>query len=120
MSLNDTETIHEAQPIYAVSTAHWLDEPLIVQRSGRPAAVIISLEEYRQFTAWREERAARRSWVLARDPRQHTAADQWHAQFTAMDRLAERFANISDEELSDELTEALTAVRGESYHNKPR
>lgn len=115
-----TETIHEAQPTYAVSTADWPDEPLIIQRSGRPAAVIISLEEYRQFTAWREERAARRAWVLARDPRQHVAPDQWREQFAAMDRLAEHFADVSDEELSDDLMEALTVVRAESSPHKLR
>lgn len=120
MAPDDPETIHEARPTYTVSTAYWPDEPLIVQRSGHPAAVIISLEEYRQFTAWREERAARRAWVLACDPRQQLAPDQWHAQFAAMDRMAEHFADVSDEELSDELREALTAVRAESSANKLR
>ena len=120
MPLDPAETIHEAQPTYAVSTADWPDEPLIIQRSGRPAAVIISLKEYLQFTAWREERAARRAWVLGRDPRQHVTLDQWRAQFAAMDRLAEHFADLSDEELSDELMEALTVVRTESSPNKLR
>ncbi|MFZ1552454.1 MAG: hypothetical protein WAV53_13755, partial [Anaerolineae bacterium] len=76
--------------------------------------------KYRQFTAWREERAARRAWVLARDPWQHLPDDQWHAQFAAMDRLAEDFTGVSDEELSDELRDALTAVRAESSPNKLR
>ena len=113
MSANEvSEMIHEAQPAYAVA-ARWPDEPLIVERSGRPAAVIISLEEYRRFVAWREERAARRTWVQERDLRNRSMDEQWHAQFVAMDRFATHFEGVSDEELADELTQATAAVRAE-------
>ena len=89
MCANDTtETIQEAQPTYAVSATHWSDAPLIVERSGR------------------------RAWVLEHDPCKRMTADQWHAQFAAMDRFAAHFAEGSDDELTDELAEALAAVRG--------
>lgn len=114
------ETIHEAQPSYTLPTTRWPDEPLIVQRSGQAAAVIISLDEYRRFAAWREERAARRAWVLARDPRQNMTADQWETQFAAMDHLAAHFEDVPEEEVSEELTEALASVRAERSAGEPR
>jgi PHD/YefM family antitoxin component YafN of YafNO toxin-antitoxin module len=114
MSANEvSEMIHETQPAYATAAARWPDEPLIVERSGRPTAVIISLEEYRRFAAWREERAARRAWVQTRDLRNRAANEQWHAQFVAMDRFATHFEDISDAELADELTQAIAAVRAD-------
>ncbi len=52
MCANDvSETIHEAGSAYAVAAPQWPEEPLIVERGGRPTAVIISLEEYRRFVA---------------------------------------------------------------------
>jgi prevent-host-death family protein len=117
---NANETIREARLVYAVTEVRWPDEPLIVERSGRPTAVIISLEEYRRFVAWREERAARRAWVLEHDPRQQMTADQWHAQFAAMDRFAAHFENVSDEELNNELAEAIAAVRAEQSAGGPK
>ncbi|OIO96538.1 MAG: hypothetical protein AUK03_03730 [Anaerolineae bacterium CG2_30_64_16] len=108
-----SETIHEARPIYSGVETRWLDEPLIVERAGHPTAVIISLEEYRRFAAWREERAARRAWVLECQPRNHMTDQEWDAQFVTMDRFATHFADITDDELADELTQAVSAVRAE-------
>ena len=54
---------------YIIDTVRSADDLLIVEQSGRAAAVIISLEEYRRFAAWRKERAERRAWVLERDHR---------------------------------------------------
>jgi len=114
MSTNEvSEAIHEAQPVYAVAAASWPDEPLIVERSGRPAAVIISLEEYRRFAAWREERATRRAWVQERDLQNRAIDEQWHGQFATMDRFATHFDDVSDEALADELAQAIAAVRAE-------
>ncbi len=114
MSANDaSEMIHDVQAEYAIASPEWPEEPLIVERAGRPAAVIISLEEYRRFLAWREERAARRAWVLAHDPRSAMTNEQWRAQFATMDRFAAHFEDITDKELTDELTQAITAVRAE-------
>ena len=54
------EEIHEARQ-QIIDTVRSADDLLIVEQSGRPAAVIISLEEYRRFVAWRKERAERRA-----------------------------------------------------------
>jgi PHD/YefM family antitoxin component YafN of YafNO toxin-antitoxin module len=112
MSADDTtQTVRETALRYTVTEAPWPDEPLVVERGGRPAAVIISLEEYRHFAAWRAERNARRTWVLEHDPRQRMSAAQWQAQFVGLDRFAAHFADVSDEELAAELAEATRAVR---------
>ena len=73
--------------------------------------MIISLEEYRHFAAWRAERNARRAWVLERDPLARMSAAEWQAQYVALDRLAADFADVSEEELAAELAEATRAVR---------
>ena len=62
------EEIHETRAQYIIDTVRSADDLLIVEQPGRAAAVIISLEEYRRFAAWRKERAERRAWVLERDP----------------------------------------------------
>lgn len=111
-----SEMIHEARPVYSISEMHWPDEPMIVERAGRPTAVIISLEEYRRFAAWCQERAARRAWVLERDPRGCMPDEQWRAQFAAMDRFATHFADTADEELTNELAQAVATVRAERVH----
>lgn len=69
--------------------------------------------EYRRFSAWQEERAARRAWVLERDPRPKMSAEEWHAHFEALDRFAAHFDDVTPEELEAEITEAIAAVRVE-------
>ena len=41
-------------------------------------------------------------------------AEQWQAQFGALDRIAERFNDVTEEELQAELDEALAATRAAS------
>ena len=114
MSADDaSQTVRETALRYTGTEAVWPDEPLVVERGGRPAAVIISLEEYRHFAAWRAEWNAHRAWVLEHDPRQRLSADEWQAQYVTLDRLAAHFADVSDEELTAELAEATRAVRAE-------
>ena len=108
------DEIHEARARYIVDTVRAADDLLIVEPSGRTTAVIISLEEYRRFAAWRKERAERRAWVLERDPQHGMTAEQWQAQFGTLDRFAEHFADITEEELQAELDEALAATRSAS------
>jgi len=105
------DEIHEARSRYAANTIRSADDLLIIEQSGRPTAVIISLAEYRRFVAWREERAARRVWVLERDPRHLMTANQWQAQFAAPDRIAAHFDDVTEEDLQAELDEALAATR---------
>jgi len=105
------DVVGEARVQYIANPLRAADDLLIVEQSGRPAAAIISLAEYQRFVAWREERAARRAWVLERDPRRRMPLDQWQAQFTALDRVAAQFGDITDETLQAELDEALAATR---------
>jgi PHD/YefM family antitoxin component YafN of YafNO toxin-antitoxin module len=121
MSADDaSQTVRETALRYTVTETVWPDEPLVVERGGRPAAVIISLEEYRHFAAWRAERNARRAWVLEHDPRQRIAAEEWQAQYAAFDRFAVHFADVSDEELAAELAEATHTVRAGQADDTPR
>ena len=106
-----SQTVRETALRYTATEAPWPDEPLVVERGGRPAAVIISLEEYRHFAAWRAERNARRAWVLEHDPLARISAAEWQAQYVALDRFAAHFADVSDEELAAELAEATRVVR---------
>ena len=112
------EEIHEARARYAADTVRSADDLLIVEQSGRPAAVIVSLDEYRRFVAWREERVARRTWVLEHDPRHQTTGDLWQAQFAALDRLAAHFDGVTEKDLQAELDEALAATRAAASGRK--
>ena len=87
------KTLRETNPIYSVDVdeIQLSQQPLILERRGKPIAAVVSFDEYRRFSAWREERAARRAWVLERDPRRETSAEEWHAHFEAMDRFATHF-----------------------------
>jgi len=84
---------------------------VIIERRGKPIAAVVSFDEYRRFSAWREERAARRAWVLERDPRRKMSAEEWHAHFEALDRFAAHFDDVTPEELEAEITEAIISVR---------
>ena len=108
------EIIGEARTQYLTNPLRSADDLLVVEQSGRPAAVIISLDEYRRFLAWREERAAGRSWVLEQDSLRRTPADEWAAQFASLDRIAAHFDDVTDETLQAELNEALAATRAPS------
>jgi len=112
MSTDDaSQTVRETALRYTVTETVWPDEPLVVERGGRPAAVIISLEEYRHFAAWRAERNARRAWVLEHDPLARMSAAEWQTQYVALDRFATHFVDVSEEELAAELGLATSAVR---------
>ena len=112
MSADDaSQIVRETASRYTVTESPWPDEPLVVERGGRPAAVIISLEEYRHFAAWRAEWNAHRAWVLEHDPRQRMSAAEWQTQYVALDRFATHFVDVSEEELDAELALATSAVR---------
>lgn len=111
----DAETLRETSPVYSVDVdkIQLARQPLIIERRGRPIAAVVSFDEYRRFSAWQEERAARRVWVLERDPRPKMSAEEWHAHFEAMDRFAAHFDDVTPQELEDEITEAIATVRVE-------
>mgnify|MGYP001055838625 CR=1 FL=1 len=83
----EAKTLRETSPVYSVDVdeIQLARQPLIIERRGRPIAAVVSFDEYRRFSAWREERAARRAWVLERDPRPKMSAEEWQAHFEAMD-----------------------------------
>lgn len=66
--------------------------PYVLTRGSRPEAAIISYSEFTQFLAWREQE------VLAEFDR-------------AMQRMAERNANFSDDEIAADVEQAITEVR---------
>jgi len=109
----DAKTLRETSPVYSVDVDEILlaRQPLIIERRGKPVAAVVSFDEYRRFSAWQEERAARRAWVLERDPRPKMSAEEWHARFEAMDRFAAHFDDVTPQELEAEITEAIASVR---------
>jgi len=66
--------------------------PYVLTRGSRPEAAIISYNEFTQFLAWQEQE------VLAEFDR-------------AMQRMAERNANFSDEEIAADVEQAIIEVR---------
>jgi prevent-host-death family protein len=66
--------------------------PYVLTRGSRPEAAIISYSEFTQFLAWTEQE------VLAEFDR-------------AMQRMAERNANFSDDEIAADVEQAITEVR---------
>ena len=105
--------LRETSPVYSVDVdeIQLARQPLIIERRGKPIAAVVSFDEYRRFSAWREERAARRAWVLEQDPRRRMSAEEWHAHFEAMDLFAAHFDDVTQEELEAEITEAIATVR---------
>jgi len=109
----EAKTLRETSPVYSVDVDEILlaRQPLIIERRGKPVAAVVSFDEYRRFSVWQEEHAARRAWVLERDPRRKMSAEEWQAHFEAMDRFAARFDDVTPEELEAEITEAIASVR---------
>jgi hypothetical protein len=110
----DVKKAREAAEVYSVdlSDVELGEWPLIIEREGEPIAAVVPFDEYRRFSVWREERAARRLWVVERDPRSGMSAAAWRAKFEAMDRFAAHFDDATPEQLEADLDEALAAVRG--------
>ena len=114
------KTLRETSLAYSVDVdeIQLAQHPLIIERRGKPIAAVVSFDEYRRFSAWREERAARRAWVLEQDPRHRMSAEEWHAHFEAMDHFAAHFDDVTPEELEAEITEAIATVRIEERATK--
>ncbi len=107
------KTLRETRPVYSVDVdeIQLAQQPLIIERQGKPVAAVVSFDEYRRFSAWREERAAKRAWVLEQDPRRRMSAEEWHTHFEAMDRFAAHFDDVAPEELEAEISEVIATVR---------
>ena len=65
----DKTRVAEAKATYALSVeeVEASDEPIVLQHSGRPVGVIISVDEYQRYLRWKEDQAA--------VPKQETLAD---------------------------------------------
>ena len=113
--MTEAQALRETSPVYSVDVdeIQLARQPLIIERRGKPIAAVVPFDEYRRFSAWREERAARRAWVLEQDPRRRMSAKEWHAHFEAMERFAAHFDDITPQELEAEIAEAIAAVRDE-------
>ncbi len=114
----ETLTVREAGLVYTIDVDQVrlaARQPLVIERQGTPIAALVSFDEYRRFAAWQQERATRRAWVVKRDPYRALPAEDWHAQFEAMDRFAVHFEDASSEELEAEIANALAAVRAEEH-----
>jgi antitoxin (DNA-binding transcriptional repressor) of toxin-antitoxin stability system len=112
----ETLTVRETGLVYTIDVDQArlaARQPLVIERRGIPIAALVSFDEYRRFAAWQLERTARRAWVVERDPYRALSAEEWHAQFEAMDRFAGYFEAVSAEELETEIADALAAVRAE-------
>jgi antitoxin (DNA-binding transcriptional repressor) of toxin-antitoxin stability system len=117
----ETLTVREAGLVYTIDVDKVrlaARQPLVIERQGTPIAALVSFDEYRRFAAWQLERMARRVWVVERDPYRALSAEEWRAQFEAMDRFAVHFEAVSSEELEAEISGALAAVRAEEQRTR--
>ena len=73
---------------------YYTKEPVIVEKKGKPVAVVISLEEYERFRKEQEE------------------------AFAIIDTIRERNADKRPEEVEKDVTGAVEAVRQEVYERQ--
>ena len=113
--MTEVQTVEEPRLVNTMDfdEARLAQQPLIIKHKGVPIAVLVSLDEYYRFQVWQAERAARRAWVLERDPRRKISPSKWRAQFKTMERFAAHFQTVSPEEMEAEIAAALDAVRTE-------
>ncbi len=114
----ETLTVRETGLVYTIDVDQVrlaARQPLVIERQGTPIAALVSFDEYRRFAAWQQERAARRAWVVKHDPYHALPAEDWHAQFEAMDRFAVHFEDASSDELEAGIADAFVAVRTQEH-----
>ncbi len=74
---------------------HYRGQVVIIERSGRPMAAVIPVELYEQLIAERE------------------------ARFQVLDRIRERLPEAPAEEVEQDVTEAVDAVRSAHAQGRP-
>lgn len=82
-----------------LNRAYYQQEPIVVERQGKPVAVVISLEEYEQYRRYKE---------LAKE-----------RFFQVVDRIQERNADKDPDEVYRDVTVAVEEVRQEAYDKQP-
>jgi len=117
-----TVALKESPTTYKLSfdKAQLDEEPIIVEREGKPFAVIIRAEDYERFRAWQRDLEAGRIRIRKRDPRLEQTEEEWHAHFRVFDRLSEKFADVSRQEFDALIDEAVAAVRAEKRTRNER
>ena len=78
-----------------LSQVYYGQEPVIVERKGKPVAVLISPEQWERYQQQTKERL-----------------------FEAIDRLQERNRDTDPEEVERDVTEAVEEVRRERYERR--
>lgn len=93
-----TMSVAEVRANFAdvLGSVHYTKEPVIVQRKGTPYAVVISPEDYERL-----QRAAESGWV-------------------AVERVRERNAGKTEDEVLADVTTEVEAVRREMYEERQR
>ena len=89
------------------------EEPIIVEREGKPFAVIIRAEDYERFRDWQRDLEAGRIRIRECEPRLEQTKEEWHAHFRVFDHLSEKFADASPQEFDALIDEAVAAARAE-------
>ena len=79
-----------------LGSVYYTKEPVIVEKKGKPYAVMISPEQYEQLRQQKE-----RAWAT-------------------VDRIRERNADKTEEEVMRDVDEAVEAVRQELYEREKR
>jgi len=79
--------------------AYYKGEPTIVEKQGKPVAVVISPEEYERYRRYKEEAKQR--------------------FFQVVDRIQERNAGKDPEEVYRDVTAAVEDVRREAHGRQP-
>src|SRR5579872_2772574 len=79
--------------------AYYKGEPTIVEKQGKPVAVVISPEEYAQYRRYKEEAKQR--------------------FFRVVDRIQERNADKDPDEVDHDVTAAVAEVRQEAHGQQP-
>ena len=74
---------------------YYTKEPVIVERKGKPVAVVINPEEYEQYKKLQKERF-----------------------FSTVDRIQERNKDYDPDEVLRDVTEAVEEVRQEAYDKR--
>lgn len=89
MELSQTLGAREARANFAdlLGRVHYRGETVIVERSGKPMVAVIPIELYELLVAERE------------------------ARFQVLDRLRERAPDVPEEEVLDDVAEAVAAIR---------
>jgi prevent-host-death family protein len=72
-----------------VGSVHYGGNTVIVERSGKPMAALVPLTMYERLVAERE------------------------ARFQVLDRLRERLPDVDEQEVAEDVADALAAVRAE-------